>query len=146
MCGRDRDPRPVLRGEHVRPFPLSVLARTSEWLAEALHADRGFAGVLVGNPTHEDYETVWLRTKPYRLDELRAFIPQRWRRPKGIARTDAGRNCDVFRALMRFAGNANRSDDDVVRHANALCARLDVVRPHPFTISEVAGIVVGTLT
>ena len=48
--------KPVFRGERARPFPLAVLARCSEWLLAALHADAGFTGVLVSNPTHQDVD------------------------------------------------------------------------------------------
>ena len=95
--------RPVFRGPKAKPFPIAVLARCSEWLLGILHGDAGFTGVLVSNPTHADYDPVWLRTEPYTLDQLRSFIPAGWRRPK-VPRTDVGRNCDLFRELMRFAG------------------------------------------
>ena len=136
--------RPVFRGENVRPFPLAVLGRISEWLREALHADAGFSGVLVANPTHADYDTVWLKRDAYTLDDLRAYIPGNWRRPK-VPRTDVGRNNDIFRALLRYAGNAAHSDADVARHADALYQTIDVTSPHAFTAAELAGVVRSVL-
>ena len=56
---------------------------------------------------------------PYTLQELREYIPRGWRRP-ALARTDVGRNCDVFRSLMRFAGVADHSDLDVARLADQI--------------------------
>ena len=53
--------RPVYRGPKARPFPLAVLARCSEWLRGALHADAGFTGVLAANPTHPEYDPAWRR-------------------------------------------------------------------------------------
>ena len=136
--------RPVFRGEKARPFPLAVLARCSEWLIGALHADAGFTGVLVSNPTHQDYEPVWLRPKAYTLDQLREYIPAGWRRPR-IPRTDVGRNCDLFRALMRFAGVATHSNDDVEQYAHQLYNALDVDHPHTYTSAELAGTIKSVL-
>ena len=68
---------------------------------------------------------MWLRPKAYTLDQLREYIPAGWRRPR-IPRTDVGRNCDLFRALMRFAGVATHSNDDVEQYAHQLYNALDV--------------------
>ena len=129
--------RPVLRGVEARPFPLAALGRCSEWLLQQLRADAGFAGVLVSNPVHADYDTRWLRPEPYTLAELREYIPHNWRRPRA-PRTDAGRNAAVFHSLMRYAGSADRSDGDVAQYAEQIYAAIDVVNPHAFTRSELA--------
>ena len=130
--------RPVLRAAEARPFPLAALGRCSEWLLQQLRADAGFAGVLVSNPVHADYDTRWLRTEPYTLAELREYIPRNWRRPR-IPQTDAGRNATVFQSLMRYAGSAEPSDADVAQYAEQLYASLDIVNPHAFTRSELSG-------
>lgn len=130
--------RPVLRAAEARPFPLAALGRCSEWLLQQLLADTGFAGVLVSNPVHADYDTRWLRTRPYTLAELREYIPQNWRRPR-VPRTDAGRNAAVFHGLMRYAGSSEPSDADVAQYAEQLYAALDIANPHAFTRSELAG-------
>ena len=129
--------RPVLRGMEARPFPLAALGRCSEWLLQQLRADAGFAGVLVSNPVHADYDTRWLRPEPYSLAELREYIPRNWRRPRA-PRTDAGRNAAIFHSLMRYAGSADRSDGDVAQYAEQIYAAIDVVNPHAFTHSELA--------
>ena len=130
--------RPVLRAAEARPFPLAALGRCSEWLLQQLRADAGFAGVLVSNPVHADYDTRWLRTRPYTLAELREYIPRNWRRPR-VPQTDAGRNAAVFQGLMRYAGSAEPSDADVAQYAEQLYADLDIVNPHAFTRAELAG-------
>ena len=136
--------RPVLRGPNARPFPLSVLARCSEWLLTALSADAGYTGVLVSNPIHDDYDTRWLRTRGYALSELRAYIPHGWRRPKP-PRTDAGRNDAIFQAVIHYAGYAKHSDEDVALYAEHLHAHIDVQHPHSFTTTELRGIVSSVL-
>ena len=130
--------RPVLRAAEARPFPLAALGRCSEWLLQQLLADTGFAGVLVSNPVHVDYDTRWLRTEPYTLAELREYIPRNWRRPR-VPQTDAGRNAAVFQGLMRYAGSPEPSDADVAQYAEQLYADLDIVNPHAFSRSELAG-------
>ena len=127
--------KPVFRGPKARPFPIAVLARCSEWLLGVLHGDAAFSGVLVSNPIHGDYDTVWLRTEPYTLDQLRSYIPAGWRRPK-VPRTDVGRNCDLFKELMRFAGVAAHSDNAVRQRADQLYQVLDIHNPHTYTSSE----------
>lgn len=136
--------RPVLRGATARPFPLAVLGRCSEWLRLQLQADAGFAGVLVSNPVHADYETVWLRRDPYTLADLRAYIPRSWRQPRP-PRTDAGRNSALFHELMRFAGSPDRTDADVRQYAEQLYAEIDILAPHAFTDAELRAIVKSVL-
>ena len=133
--------RPVLRGAGAKPFPLATLARIAEWLAISLQADAGYTGVLCANPSHDDYETVWLRTEGYTLDELRTYIPQGWRRPRPPSRTDVGRNHDVFKALMKIAGSQGRSDREIAQHAVRIYRELDTNEPHPFGLREMQGIV-----
>ena len=136
--------RPVLRGPKARPWPLAALGRASEWLLSALAADKGFAGVLVSNPTHSDYDVRWLRTRGYSLDEFLAFIPHGWRRPT-IPKTDVGRNDELFRGLLRYAGHAKHSDADVAQHAQQLYRQIDVERPHAFTVAELGEVVASVL-
>ena len=136
--------RPVLRGRLARPWPLAVLGRCSEWLRTALSADTGFAGVLVSNPIHDDYDVRWLRTRGYSLDEIREFIPAGWRRPK-ISKTDIGRNDQLYRDLVRYAGHAKHSDADVADHAQQLYQQIDVQVPHAFTEAEFGEVVASVL-
>ena len=136
--------RPVLRGPRAKPSPLAVLGRCSEWLLTALSADAGFAGVLVSNPVHDDYDVRWLRTRGYSLDEIREFIPAGWRRPRS-SKTDVGRNDQLFRDLLRYAGRAQYSDADVEDHAQQLYRQIDVQVPHAFTEAELGEVVASVL-
>lgn len=136
--------RPVLRGATARPTPLAALGRCSEWLRLKLQADSGFAGVLVSNPIHPDYDTVWLRREAYTLEELRAHIPRGWRQPTP-PRTDAGRNCALFRELMRFAGSADHTEADILRCSEQLYAQMNILVPHAFTWAELRGTLASVL-
>ena len=136
--------QPVLRGPHARPKPLAVLARIAEWLRQALGADAGFTGVLVSNPVHADYHTVWLKTRGYSLAELRRYVPRGWRQPRP-PRTDIGRNCAIFTSLMRYAGSAHHSDDAVRQHADQLYQQIDIHRPHTYSSAELADTVAWVL-
>ena len=136
--------RPVLRGATARPFPLAVLGRCSEWLRLQLQADAGFAGVLVSNPVHADYDTVWLRREAYTLEELRAYVPRGWRQPRP-PRTDAGRNPALFHELMRFAGSPERTDADIRHHAEQLYGEINILSPHAFTSAELRAILKSVL-
>lgn len=136
--------RPVLRGATARPFPLAVLGRCSEWLRLQLQADAGFAGVLVANPVHDDYDTVWLRRQAYTLGELQAHIPRGWRQPRP-PRTDAGRNSALFHELMRFAGSPERTDADIRHYAEQLYSEINILSPHAFTNAELRAIVQSVL-
>ena len=91
------------------------------------------------HPTHTDYSTVWLRRDPYTLTELRKHIPRGWRRP-AKACTDIGRNCQIFRSLLRYAGVEAHSDEDVAVHADRLYQDLDIYNPHTFGGSELSGV------
>ena len=136
--------RPVLRGPTTRPKPLQVLARIAEWMTEALEADPRYRGILVSNPVHDEYDVRWLRTKPYSLAELKAYIPKGWRRPNP-PRTDAGRNHTLLSTVLRYAGRSAHSDDDVVRYATQLYGQIDTDRPHSFTTAEFRGLVRSVL-
>ena len=131
--------RPVHRGANARLAPFQAVGRCSEWLRSALGADRGFRGVLVANPTHADYNTVWLRRDPYTLTELREHIPRGWRQPAKPC-TEIGRNCQLFARLMKYAGIKAHSDEDVEAHADRLYQDLDIYNPHSFGGGELSGI------
>ena len=135
--------RPVHRGANARPLPLAALGRISEWLRLQLLADAGFAGVLVANPLHCEYETLWFRTQAYSLRELGEHIPRGWRRPR-IPTTDAGRNCAVFHSLRSWIGkpaNWRVSEHEVLAIGHAL----NVKFPNPMDDNEVRGIATSVL-
>ena len=99
--------RPVHRSDMALAAPLKMSGRISEYYAVRLGADVGYTGVLTHNPMEDaqlpGFNTHWLRREPYTLSELAEFIPFGWRKPR-VAKTAAGRNCDLFVAMMRWAG------------------------------------------
>ena len=134
--------RPVLRGVQARPSPLRRFARISEFYRQTTQADAGFNGVLSHNPmcggprsSGRALITTWGRREPYSLDELVEAIPQGWRMPH-VPTTEAGRNCSLFYALMRWSGMPRNWGVDVLDQALALNALFDP----PMMFSEVVGI------
>ena len=123
---------PVHKYPKARRGPLDYFAAIAEFYALTLGADAGYNGVLVHNPVSTPYETRWGPELPYPLEQLARVIPFGWRAPD-VRQTGVGRNCDLFRAGMVWAG----------REANA---RLDVLAAllivnqrfaHPLPLSEV---------
>ena len=123
---------PVHKYPKARRGPLDYFAAIAEFYALTLGADPGYNGVLVHNPVSTPYETRWGPESPYPLEQLARVIPFGWRAPD-VRQTGVGRNCDLFRAGMAWAG----------REANA---RLDVLAAllivnqrfaHPLPLSEV---------
>ena len=53
---------------------------------------------------HGGFLTHWGRKQPYSLGELSEVIPKGWRLPVKPT-TEAGRNCALFVALMKWAGS-----------------------------------------
>ena len=129
--------RPVHRGEAVRPGPLKALARVSEYYATALKAAAGYNGVLSHNPMSAahgpEFVTNWFHRKSYVLPQLGEVIPMGWRRPV-VSRTEIGCNCDLFQALMRWAGKPENRVNDCLAAAHAANQSFDV----PLPDSEVA--------
>ena len=136
--------RPVHRGEAARKGPLAALARVSEYYAQVLGADSSYCGVLSHNPMSKahgpGFVTNWLHEDAYTLPELGEVIPMGWRRP-AVCKTAIGRNCDLFRALMKWAGSPENTVNDCL--AAAMSINEEVGRLHgkpPMDQSEVAGI------
>ena len=130
--------RPVHRGASARKGPLAVLARVSEFYADKLQADTGYSGVLAHNPMSAHgpgFVTNWLHRDPYTLPQLGEVIPMGWRRP-ALVRTEIGRNCDLFRALMRWAGSPSNLVNDCLAAAHVVNQSFDI----PLPDAEVAGI------
>ena len=131
--------RAVHRGAAARAKPMMRYGRVAEYYAQVLRADEGYVGVLSHNPMARahgpDLITTWGRRAPYDLDALAEVIPFGWRRPC-VARTAIGRNCDLFRGLMRWAGSPANERNDVL--AAALAANQDFGLPLGY--GEVAGI------
>ena len=116
--------RPVHRYPEARPGPLRFYRRVAEFYAAACRADPGFAGVLTRNPmsgADRTTRTTWPARDPYHLETLAQVIPLGWRAPK-IAATGAGRNVDMFLALMRWAGRIENREIAVLAAAEAMQA------------------------
>ena len=130
---------PVHRGESARQGPLAALARVSEFYADKLIADSGYTGVLTHNPMSKahgpGFVTNWFHREAYTLPHLGEVIPFGWRRP-AVCKTAIGRNCDLFRALMRWAGSPENIVNDCLAAAHA--ANQSFLIPLPD--AEVAGI------
>ena len=130
---------PVHRSDAALAAPLKRYARISEYYAAVLGADAGYTGVLTHNPMEDaqlaGFTTHWLRREPYTLGELGDFIPFRWRWPNP-SRTAAGRNCDLFVAMMRWAGSSGNLGSPVLEEA----MEVNDGFKFPLGASEVAGL------
>lgn len=138
--------RPVLRGANAKARPLLLLGRVSEYLAQVVKADAGYNGVLSHNPmvpeASQRLQTDWLRKPPYPLQELGEVVPFGWHKP-AIPKTEIGRNCTMFAALMKWAGSPANLGLPVLPEAMAIYRDIRDQFPgagHPFTVSEVQGI------
>ena len=132
--------KPVHRGPTAREAPLRLFARISEFYRQALGADPGYNGVLTHNPMrsahrHGEFLTHWGCNRPYSLSELAEPIPRGWRLPVKPT-TEAGRNCALFVALMKWAGSPANIGREVLAVARATNDGLDV----SLGDSEVAGL------
>ena len=132
--------KPVHRGPTAREAPLRLFARISEFYRQALGADPGYNGVLTHNPMrsahrHGEFLTHWGCNRAYSLSELAEPIPRGWRLPVKPT-TEAGRNCALFVALMKWAGSPANIGREVLAVARATNDGLDV----PLGDSEVAGL------
>ena len=131
---------PVHRGESARAAPLRKLARITEFYRQTLEADAGYVGVLTHNPLEEthragEFRTHWGHKCGRSLDELAEPIPKGWRLPVKPT-TEAGRNCALFVALMKWAGSPFNLELAVLAVARATNDGLDV----PLGDSEVSDI------
>ena len=129
--------RPVHRGEQARIAPLKALSRISEYYAATIEADSGHNGVLSHNPMSgahgPGFVTNWFYRVPYTLPQLGEVIPMGWRRPT-LVKTEIGRNCDLFRALMRWAGKPENIVNDCLAAAHVVNQSFDI----PLADAEVA--------
>ena len=134
--------RSVHRGAGSRAAPLRRYARVSEFYRQAIRADAGYNGVLTHNPMcggrrsgSGELITTWGRCDPYSLDELAQVMPRGWRLPRAPM-TEAGRNCALFKALMRWSGQSRNWGVDVLEQALAMNAQFEP----PMEYREVLGI------
>ena len=132
--------KPVHRGPTAREAPLRLFARISEFYRQALGADSAYNGVLTHNPLQEThgagkFQTHWGCNRPYSLSELAEPIPRHWHVPTKPT-TEAGRNCSLFEALMKWAGSPANIGREVLAAARVTNDGLDV----PLGDSELAGL------
>ena len=132
----------VISGDHGCNVPADDLTGevvVLEYYAQVLGADSSYCGVLSHNPMSKahgpGFVTNWLHEDAYTLPELGEVIPMGWRRP-AVCKTAIGRNCDLFRALMRWAGSPENIVNDCLAAAHA--ANQSFLIPLPD--AEVAGI------
>lgn len=121
--------QPVLRGERARQRPQDYAARVNEYYRHRLAADPGYKGVLTHNPLPVHDGGIigrWGSDEPYELDTLAKVIPLGWKKPK-IATTGIGRNCDLFNALMKWAGSPKNLNNPVL--TAAIIANQDMAGP-----------------
>ncbi len=130
---------PVAKHAAARAAPERYLSHVAEYYHAALGADPAFNG-LGRNPAHPDAKVLWGAPRPYTLDQLASILPFNWRRPK-VATTGIGRNNDLFRTGLRWAGreaNAGLAVLPALHAVNAEVAALHGKPPLPD--AEVAGI------
>ena len=144
---------PVHRYEAAKPKPLQALRRVAEYGTRALNADRGFSGVLTRNPEPrnpirnygERTRTVWGDKRLFWLSNFDLYIPKGWRSPpQGKATTGIGRNVDLFRDCLAWAGRRENENKAVLDYAQERAIevreRYAKISDHFFPDSEVRGI------
>ena len=144
---------PVHRYEAAKPKPLQTLRRVAEYGTRALNADPGFSGVLTRNPEPrnpipnygERTRTWWGRKRLFWLSELNLYIPKGWRAPRpGKATTGIGRNVDLFRDCLAWAGRRENENKAVLDYAQERAIevreRYAKISDHFFPDSEIRGI------
>ena len=142
---------PVHRGEHARSKPLHLYATIGEYYRAMAGADPGYTGVLTHNPlkaaqiwTGADGKcrrqliTSWIQKGGYTLGELASVIPIGWTKPT-LPTTEAGRNCALFEAGMRWAGSRRNLVMDVL----SVLLTTNSLFPTPLPDAEVRSISKG---
>ena len=128
---------PVHCYPEARQAPLDYLRHVAEYMHDRLGADPGYAHVLTVNPIAPPTgrTTLWGSPKPYELGELAKVIPFGWKPPR-VSQTGVGRNCDLFRDLMVWAGQKRNASVGVLSAAHVR----NLAFAHPLSDAEVAGI------
>ena len=120
---------PVAKHDAARRAPEAYLAKVGDYYAEAVQADPGFGG-MGRNPAHPEAKTIWGRTEPYLLDDLANVIPFGWQRPK-VAVTGIGRNVDLFRNGLRWAGQQKNAHLPVLPALHSVNAEIAATHGKP---------------
>ena len=101
----------VIRTAYGSRKATAYAASVVEGLRRDVDGDKGYSGLMTKNPTHEDWETLWVApsTSPedlWTLDQLKEALgdrmpPPRWRRGREIV--GLGRNCHIFETARTWA-------------------------------------------
>ena len=87
----------------------------------AEYGDPGYAGKLMWNPLHGDYETVWRDDgKTFALDELQLLVPPR-RSTTISVKNSLGRNASLYDSLLGWHGRPshwNATDAEILAEAH----------------------------
>ena len=128
---------PVHRYPSASRWPLDYLKSISEFLHTELDADPGYSHTLAANPAAppEGRSTFWGSNRPYTLHDLAAVIPFNWEPPRA-SQTGIGRNVDLFRDLMAWAGRRVNARLSVLAAAQVRNQEF----AYPLSVAEVAGI------
>lgn len=96
---------PVLTHNTAHIAPLRYAAAVDIALTARLGADPGFAGLIGKNPLHPHWQTIFLRSQLYDLDELAEHLDlgeyEHKRDIKPLPGIGLGRNCSLF-DVVRF--------------------------------------------
>ena len=102
---------PVTRTEYGSRKATAYAAAVVEGLRRDVDGDKGYSGLMTKNPTHDDWETLWLASSHdasnlWTLDQLKEALgnqmpPQRWRRGRKVV--GLGRNCTIFETARTWA-------------------------------------------
>ena len=133
---------PVHKYPGARDAPQRLYRRTVEYYRHVLGGDRGYNGVtfrnaMVAGLDPDEWMVEHPATGAYNLSGgLADYIPSGWKVPT-VATTPEGRHVGLFRMLMKRAGPAHVTDDDV----RLLAHGWNTAQPRPLPDREVFHIV-----
>lgn len=93
---------PVLVSDAGRQGPMRYLAAIESAFRAALNGDIGYSGLIVKNPAHADWKTLWGPLSLYRLEDLADCVDLTRHVPKPTVKVEqygVGRNVALFNAL-----------------------------------------------
>ncbi|OLL69844.1 Replication protein [Pseudonocardia sp. Ae168_Ps1] len=103
---------PIARTDIARRPPIVLGARVTEALRRSVDGDRGYAGLMTKNPTHQGWDTAWSHDHLYALGELVERLDEHgWMPPQKLLQqkrwrldpTGLGRNETLFASSRRWA-------------------------------------------
>jgi Replicase family/Primase C terminal 1 (PriCT-1) len=106
---------PVHTADASRIEPLKWLAQIRRGYVRRLRCDPGYSNLIIQNPLHPRWATVWLRGKPYTLAEMDRWLEfaDKAPLPRPKLETGCGRNSVVFDELRRLAPKQWRASNSV---------------------------------